>query len=190
MLFRSKSDKISNAIKKAFLAQTKIRNNKDKDKEQKDNIHKTVDGLTTKVVAALTRRIADGDMIHIEDIQDQVELALMRDEHHKVARAYVLYREQRAASRYHTKKLKEQAGEKVSSMMVTKRDGETEPVSLDKITNRISVLSTGLSIDPIIVAQKAIPGLFNEITEFGEKLKSMWGIAWGIKIRTTNLETS
>ena len=37
-------------------------------------------------------------MIHIEDIQDQVELALMRDEHHKVARAYVLYREQRAAS--------------------------------------------------------------------------------------------
>ena len=40
-----KSDKISNAIKKAFLAQTKIRNNKDKDKdkEQKDNIHRTVE---------------------------------------------------------------------------------------------------------------------------------------------------
>jgi len=159
-----KSDKISNAIKKAFLAQTKIRNNKDKDKEQKESIHKTVGELANKVVSALTRRIADGDMIHIEDIQDQVELALMRDEHHKVARAYVLYREQRAASRYHTKKLKEQAGEKVSSMMVTKRDGQTEPVSLDKITNRISVLSTGLSIDPITVAQKAIPGLFNEIT--------------------------
>ena len=102
-----KSEKISNAIKKAFLAQTKIRNNKDKDKEQKDSIHKTVQTLTDKVVTALTRRIADGDMIHIEDIQDQVELALMRDEHHKVARAYVLYREQRAASRYHTKKLKE-----------------------------------------------------------------------------------
>ena len=158
-----KSDKISNAIKKAFLAQTKIRNNKDRDKEQKDNIHRTVEVLTHKVVSALTRR-ADGDMIHIEDIQDQVELALMRDEYHKVARAYVLYREQRAASRYHTKKLKEQAGEKVSSMMVTKRDGTTEPVSLDKITNRISVLSTGLSIDPITVAQKAIPGLFNKIT--------------------------
>ena len=159
-----KSDKISNAIKKAFLAQTKIRNNKDKDKEQKENIHKTVQSLTDKVVTALTRRIADGDMIHIEDIQDQVELALMRDEHHKVARAYVLYREQRAASRYHTKKLKEQIGGKVSSMMVTKRDGKKESVSLDKITNRVSVLSTGLAIDPITVAQKAIPGLYNEIT--------------------------
>ena len=159
-----KSDKISNAIKKAFLAQTKIRNNKSKEKEQQESIHKTVEGLTSKVVSALTRRIADGDMIHIEDIQDQVELALMRDEHHKVARAYVLYREQRAASRYHTKKLKEQVGVKVSSMMVTKRDGTKEPVSLDKITNRVSVLSTGLSIDPIVVAQKAIPGLYNDIT--------------------------
>ena len=159
-----RSDKISNAIKKAFLAQTKIKNNKNHDKEQKDNIHKTVESLTSKVVSALTRRIADGDMIHIEDIQDQVELALMRDEHHKVARAYVLYREQRTAQRYHTKKLKEQIGGKVSSMMVTKRNGDKEPISLDKITNRISVLSTGLSIDPIVVAQKAIPGLFNEIS--------------------------
>ena len=159
-----KSEKIFNAIKKAFLAQTKIRNNKEKDNEQSSSIHKTIEGLTDKVVTALTRRIADGDMIHIEDIQDQVELALMRDEHHKVARAYVLYREQRAASRYHTKKLKEQVGVKVSSMMVTKRDGTKEPVSLDKITNRVSVLSTGLSIDPIVVAQKAIPGLYNDIT--------------------------
>ena len=74
-----KSDKISDAIKKAFLAQTKIRNNKNKEKEQEDSIHKTVESLTHKVVSALTRRIADGDMIHIEDIQDQVELALMRD---------------------------------------------------------------------------------------------------------------
>ena len=159
-----KSEKIFNAIKKAFLAQTKIRNNKKKDSEQSSSIHQTIDILTNKVVSALTRRIADGDMIHIEDIQDQVELALMRDEHHKVARAYVLYREQRAASRYHTKKLQEQVGVKVSSMMVVKRDGTKEPVSLDKITNRISVLSTGLSIDPIVVAQKAIPGLYNDIT--------------------------
>ncbi len=159
-----KSEKIFNAIKKAFLAQTKIRNNKNKEDEQNSSVHQTIDLLTNKVVSALTRRIADGDMIHIEDIQDQVELALMRDEHHKVARAYVLYREQRAASRYHTKKLKEQVGVKVSSMMVTKRDGAKEPVSLDKITNRVSVLSTGLSIDPIVVAQKAIPGLYNGIT--------------------------
>ena len=60
-----KSDKISNAIKKAFLAQTKIRNNKNKEKEQQGSIYRTVEDLTKKVVAALTRRIADGNMIHI-----------------------------------------------------------------------------------------------------------------------------
>lgn len=159
-----KFEKISNAIKKAFLAQTKIRNNKSHDQEEKESVYQTVQGLTEKVVASLTRRIADGDMIHIEDIQDQVELALMREEHYKVARAYVIYREQRAAQRYHTNKLKEAVGGKVSSMKVIKRDGSFESVSLDKITNRISVLSTGLSIDPIIVAQKAIPGLYSEIS--------------------------
>ena len=102
--------------------------------------------------------------MHIEDIQDQVELALMREEYYKVARAYVIYREQRAVSRYHSNKLKEKVGGKVSSMKVKKRDGSLEPVSLDKITNRVSVLSTGLLVDPIVVAQKAIPGLYSEIT--------------------------
>src|SRR5690606_24545798 len=52
------------------------------------------------IVGALTRRAAGADrVLHIEDVQDQVELALMRGEHHKVARAYVLYREERARAR-------------------------------------------------------------------------------------------
>ena len=87
-----KSDKIANAIRKAFLAQTDIRDN--------GKIDQTINDITETITGALTRRIANGDMIHIEDIQDQVELALMRGEHHKVARAYVLYREQRAKQRY------------------------------------------------------------------------------------------
>jgi ribonucleoside-diphosphate reductase alpha chain len=60
-------------------------------------IHDTVTALGAQIVASLLRR---GEAaIHIEDIQDQVELALMRGEHHKVARAYVLYREERARAR-------------------------------------------------------------------------------------------
>jgi ribonucleotide reductase alpha subunit len=42
------------------------------------------------------RRLPSGGTIHIEEIQDQVELALMRTGEQKVARAYVIYREQRA----------------------------------------------------------------------------------------------
>ena len=59
-----KSDKIANAIRKAFLAQTDLRDSK--------QIDKNVSVLTETVTAALTRRIANGDMIHIEDIQDPV----------------------------------------------------------------------------------------------------------------------
>ncbi len=52
-------------------------------------------GLTEQVVAHFRRRLPSGGTIHIEDIQDQVELALMRSGEHKVARSYVLYREER-----------------------------------------------------------------------------------------------
>jgi ribonucleoside-diphosphate reductase alpha chain len=55
--------------------------------------------LTEQVVGALMRRQPDGGTCHIEDIQDQVELALMRSGEHDVARAYVLYRERRSAER-------------------------------------------------------------------------------------------
>ena len=40
-----------------------------------------------------------GGSLHIEDIQDQVELQLMRNEHQQVARSYVLYREERKNQR-------------------------------------------------------------------------------------------
>src|ERR1700709_1893855 len=59
----------------------------------------TVDGLTESVVRALLRSRPAGGTFHIEDIQDQVELGLMRGSHHEVARAYVLYRERRAQER-------------------------------------------------------------------------------------------
>jgi len=62
-------------------------------------IHDIVADLTAQIVAGLTRRTEAGRTLHIEDVQDQVELALMRSEHHKVARAYVLYREERAQER-------------------------------------------------------------------------------------------
>ncbi|HSH85334.1 MAG TPA: ATP cone domain-containing protein, partial [Guyparkeria sp.] len=57
-------------------------------------VHETVESLVALIDQALKRRLPGGGTVHIEDIQDQAELALMREGHHKVARAYVLYREQ------------------------------------------------------------------------------------------------
>ena len=67
-------------------------------------IREMVEGLTALVVNALIRRQPHGGTFHIEDIQDQVELSLMRSGEHDVARAYVLYRERRTQERAQLKK--------------------------------------------------------------------------------------
>ena len=63
------------------------------------SVRETVEQLTQTVVRALLRSRPAGGTFHIEDVQDQVELGLMRGGHHEVARAYVLYRERRAQER-------------------------------------------------------------------------------------------
>ncbi len=62
-------------------------------------VREQVGQLTENVVNALMRRQPSGGTLHIEDIQDQVELALMRGGEHHTARSYVLYREERAKER-------------------------------------------------------------------------------------------
>jgi len=86
-------DKIKIAVTKAFLAV------EGGEAAASTRVHDTVEQLTTHIENALTRNRPDGGTFHIEDIQDQVELALMREGHHKVARDYVLYRERRAQER-------------------------------------------------------------------------------------------
>ena len=85
--------KISVAMTKAFLAVNGAQG------AASARIRELVAGLTDSVVGALLRRQPQGGTFHIEDIQDQVELALMRSGEHDVARAYVLYREERAKAR-------------------------------------------------------------------------------------------
>jgi ribonucleoside-diphosphate reductase alpha chain len=85
--------KISVAMTKAFLAVTGGQG------AASARIREVVAQLTDGVVGALIRRQPTGGTFHIEDIQDQVELALMRSGEHDTARAYVLYREKRAQVR-------------------------------------------------------------------------------------------
>src|SRR6185436_3990804 len=82
--------KISVAMTKAFLAVNGSQG------AASARIREIVVSLTDAVVGTLVRRQPQGGTFHIEDIQDQVELALMRAGQHDVARSYVLYREERA----------------------------------------------------------------------------------------------
>ncbi|MBL0299882.1 MAG: ribonucleoside-diphosphate reductase subunit alpha [Betaproteobacteria bacterium] len=86
-------DKIAVALMKAFLAVHGTQG------AASASVRETVDGLTEIVVRALLRSRPGGGTFHIEDVQDHVELGLMRGGHHEVARAYVLYRERRAQER-------------------------------------------------------------------------------------------
>ena len=85
--------KISVAITKAFLAV------EGGNAAASSRIHETVAKLAQQIGITFKRRMPSGGTVHIEDIQDQVELALMRSGEHKVARDYVLYRESRARLR-------------------------------------------------------------------------------------------
>jgi len=85
--------KIAVALMKAFLAVHGTQG------AASASVRETVDQLTEAVVRALLRSRPGGGTFHIEDVQDQVELGLMRGGHHEVARAYVLYRERRAQER-------------------------------------------------------------------------------------------
>ena len=85
--------KIAVAMMKAFLAVHGAQG------AASSSVRETVDQLTQAVVRALMRSRPGGGTFHIEDVQDQVELGLMRGSHHEVARAYVLYRERRSQER-------------------------------------------------------------------------------------------
>ncbi|SEN04622.1 ribonucleoside-diphosphate reductase alpha chain [Brachymonas denitrificans DSM 15123] len=85
--------KIAVAMTKAFLAVHGSQG------AASSTVREVVEQLTQSVVKALLRSRPSGGTFHIEDVQDQVELQLMRSDYHEVARAYVLYREKRAQER-------------------------------------------------------------------------------------------
>jgi ribonucleoside-diphosphate reductase alpha chain len=87
------AQKITVALTKAFLA---VQGGQG---AASARVREVTESLTQQVVGALLRRMPAGGTVHIEDIQDQVELALMRSGEHEVARAYVLYRERRSQER-------------------------------------------------------------------------------------------
>lgn len=126
------AEKISLAMTKAFLAVEGSQS------AVSSRVREVVAQLTEAVVRSLTRRLPDGGTVHIEDIQDQVELALMRAGEHDVARAYVLYRERRAAERA---TLATVPG--VPQLHVTV-DGERRPLDVAALLQRCEAACAGL----------------------------------------------
>ncbi|WP_043765216.1 ribonucleoside-diphosphate reductase subunit alpha [Algiphilus aromaticivorans] len=151
-------EKISIAITKAFLAV------EGGSAAASSRIRERVAGVTDQVVAAVTRNQHGGGTIHIEDIQDQVELALMRADEHKVARSYVLYREQRARER--AEEAASQPAAPATELRMTRDDGSLVPVDTERMRTLVTEACTGLTgVDPNSVLESAMRDIYDEIPE-------------------------
>ncbi|GAA4356768.1 ribonucleoside-diphosphate reductase subunit alpha [Kangiella marina] len=119
--------KIEVAMTKAFLAV------EGGNAAASSRVHETVRQLTKQITEAFKRRMPGGGTIHIEDIQDQVELALMRNSEQKVARAYVLYRNERAQERAARDNDKLDAIVGDNAVTVTGADGQKKPLDVQRL---------------------------------------------------------
>ena len=144
-------EKIKVAIMKAFLAV------EGGTAAGSSRIHEAVEQMTKDIVDVFERRMPSGGTIHIEEIQDQVELQLMRNEHHKVARTYVLYREARKNERVDEEKPVEVEGnvEEVINAAVEKACAGLENVDATSLAQEIKG-STYEGISPKDLAESML----------------------------------
>ncbi|GAB6847601.1 ribonucleoside-diphosphate reductase subunit alpha [Paraburkholderia kururiensis] len=148
--------KIAIAVTKAFLAVNGGQG------AASARVRELVDQLTQAVVRALLRSRPNGGTFHIEDIQDQVELALMRGGEHNVARAYVLYREKRNQERGHA----QDTGTAQGAPGLTVIDnGVTLPLDLNALRALIVSACEGLgdAVNPDPIVAETVKNLYDGV---------------------------
>jgi len=131
------ANKIAVAMTKAFLAV------EGGSAAASRRVHDLVQALTEQLSEALFRRNPAGGTIHIEDIQDQVELSLMRSGEHKVARAYVLYREEQKRKRSE-EAAKKQTAKPEHLVNIVRADGSTQPLDVERLRRLVGEACSGL----------------------------------------------
>jgi ribonucleoside-diphosphate reductase alpha chain len=131
-------------------------------------VREVVAALTDSVVSTLVRRQPSGGTFHIEDIQDQVELALMRSGQHEVARSYVLYREQRALARAAVTSAKAAAGAPTLHVL---DGGERKPIDEALIESTIVAACAGLgeAVDVGTIRSETLKNLYD-----GVPIEEVW----------------
>jgi ribonucleoside-diphosphate reductase alpha chain len=146
-------NKIGIALSKAFIAVNGSQ------AAASARIREMVEQLTQNVVTALLRRQPEGGTFHIEDVQDQVELALMRSGEHEVARAYVLYREKRAEERA---KIKQQQVQENALFCI--ENGARKPLDLGALAALVSAACEGLpETQPQAILQATVRDLYDGV---------------------------
>ncbi len=129
-------------------------------------VHETVRELGQLVMKAMTRRLPGGGTVHIEDIQDQVELALMRAGEQKVARAYVLYREDRARERAEKEQAARAAVGVSSALNVKDKHGNLKPLDTARLHTVVTEACEGLNgVDATLILKDCVRNLYDGVAE-------------------------
>ena len=155
------ASKIAIAMTKAFLAV------EGGTAAASTRVHETVDNLTKQITATFKRRMPSGGTIHIEEIQDQVELILMRSGEQKVARDYVLYRESHSRMRAE-KRATTQAAEDADypSINVVHADGSRAPLDIARMRTIVSEACSNLKgVDEKAILDEAMRNLYDGVNE-------------------------
>ncbi len=148
--------KISVAMTKAFLAVEGGQG------AASARIREVVAALTDGVVGALVRRQPGGGTFHIEDVQDQVELALMRSGEHEAARAYVLYRQKRSEARVREAGQKKAAKAPVLNVI---EDGVRKPLDHAELQSLVesACQSLGEGVDSKAIISETLKNIYDGV---------------------------
>ncbi len=150
-------DKIKVAITKAFLSV------ESGNAAASERIHKKVDDITSDVIEVFERRMPSGGTLHIEEIQDQVELQLMRAEELKVAKSYILYR----ADRTQQRKIETPDFDipDTPAINITKSDGSIVPLDVERLAGLINDACEGLEhVSMNEVLEEALKNLYDGVS--------------------------
>ncbi|HTM63334.1 MAG TPA: ribonucleoside-diphosphate reductase subunit alpha [Gammaproteobacteria bacterium] len=153
------ANKIAVAMTKAFLAV------EGDTAAGSSRIHEKVSLMTKKIVDTFERRLHAGGTINIEEIQDQVELELMRAGEYKVAKSYVLYREERRRAREQAQKEKETVSSKDAAVLhVTLADGTVAPLDMTTLRKQVEFACSNLDdVSADIIIEDARRNLFDKV---------------------------
>ena len=150
-------DKIKVAVTKAFLA------NESGNAAASERIHRKVEDISADVQEVFKRRMPSGGTLHIEEIQDQVELQLMRSEEYVVARKYILYREERANER--TKEAPKETNIDAPKISVTKKDGSKVPLDINRLASVVNHACEGLEdVSADVILKESIKNLYDGVS--------------------------
>ena len=151
-------EKIAIAITKAFLAV------EGGAAAASTRIHNKVTGLANAVTITFSRRMPSGGTLHIEEIQDQVELELMRSEERKVARSYVLYREERSKARK-IETAEEEREQEETGIKVILDDGTEANLDISRMNVLVKEACDGLNeVNPEEIIEEARKNLYDGVS--------------------------